>query len=286
MQHRPHILNRIDPASQRGIEIGPLTCPQILKDEGEIYYVDRASTEEIRGWYANAPTVNLDDIVPIDFVWGEETLLECTGEKAPFDYVVACHVLEHIPNLYGWLREIAAVLRPGGIAAFAIPDKRYTFDYLRAPTTPAETAEAFLLNFRKPSARMIFDHFSLHAEVDLRKAWEEGFAPGELKPSLTDAGFPLFAARQMVDDNLYVDTHCTVCTPFTFLELIDWASRLGWFDFRLLEIKDTERMHFEFYVQLEKLDPALDPAARHQIWRESLAAALSPEHFATLRLTP
>ncbi len=52
----------------------------------------------------------------------------------PADLLVASHVIEHVPDLITWLREIASVLKPTGQARLAIPDRRYTFDLLRVET--------------------------------------------------------------------------------------------------------------------------------------------------------
>jgi SAM-dependent methyltransferase len=51
------------------------------------------------------------------------------------DYVVNCHVLEHVANPVAALAEWYRVLRPGGIIYMVVPDRRFTFDRPRALTT-------------------------------------------------------------------------------------------------------------------------------------------------------
>ncbi len=51
------------------------------------------------------------------------------------DYVVSCHVLEHVANPVAALAEWYRVLRPGGIIYMVVPDRRFTFDHLRPVTT-------------------------------------------------------------------------------------------------------------------------------------------------------
>ena len=113
---RAKLLAMIDVAGGRGLEIGALMKPIVTRDMGRIEYVDRASTEELRRWYANQGHVDPSEVVEVDHVWGSQTLLDCVGGQRSYDYVVASHVIEHIPDLLGWLQEIASVLADGGMA--------------------------------------------------------------------------------------------------------------------------------------------------------------------------
>lgn len=59
------------------------------------------------------------------------------------DYVASSHVLEHVANPIAALAEWYRVLRPGGIIYLVVPDRRYTFDHRRPPTTIAHLIEDF-----------------------------------------------------------------------------------------------------------------------------------------------
>lgn len=148
---RSKILALIDVAKARGLEIGAQTRPVVTRDMGAVEYVDRATTAELRKWYENDPAIDRTALVEVDHVWGERTLLDCVGGKRAFDYVIASHVLEHVPDLLGWLDEIAAVLVDGGIASFVVPDKRFTFDILRRTSTSSELVDAYLRQLRRRS---------------------------------------------------------------------------------------------------------------------------------------
>lgn len=73
------------------------------------------------------------DLVPVTHIGTAEDLSAIADDS--LDFVVACHVLEHLedPNLA--LTEIHRVLRDGGIFFCALPESRVTFDRDRPLTT-------------------------------------------------------------------------------------------------------------------------------------------------------
>jgi SAM-dependent methyltransferase len=179
MTRREKLLSGLDLQRARGIEIGALTSPVVSKADGEVFYVDYFDREVLRTEYESDPNVDIDQIVQVDAVWGDHTLRECFPNISSFDYVIASHVIEHVPDMIGWLKEIAEVLRPGGRLALAIPDKRYTFDYLRQPTRLSELIDAYLRRNRRPMPAQIFDYNANATDVDMVAAWN-----GPLEPTL------------------------------------------------------------------------------------------------------
>lgn len=245
------ILSCIDFASQVGLEIGALNKPIVTPDMGNIRYVDHASTEDLKQKYANDPNVDIDAIVQVSYIWGAQTLPELVGDDAPFDYVIASHVIEHVPDLIGWLKEIHAVLKPGGVLSLAIPDKRFCFDYCRQLTRTADVVEAYLQHRRRPSPRQIFDHFSSCASYNGQITWTGTISPDKL----VNLGTPdqaLGLAKHSLETSDYVDAHCWVFTPASFFQLLKALIDLSLFDFKLLEFHDTEGC--EFYVSLQALE--------------------------------
>ena len=53
------------------------------------------------------------------------------------DFIIANHFLEHTENPIGTIETHLGKLKPGGVLFYAVPDKRYTFDF-RRPVTPIE----------------------------------------------------------------------------------------------------------------------------------------------------
>ena len=131
---RDKILASLDLPALDGVEIGALSVPLVTPAEGPIFYVDYKGTDALQEHYRHSPNIDASSIVNVDGIWGDKTLAECLGPFRSVDYVVASHVIEHTPDLITWLGEIRQVLRPDGTLRLAIPDRRYSFDYLRAET--------------------------------------------------------------------------------------------------------------------------------------------------------
>lgn len=131
MNRRGKLLAGLDLCSTTGIEIGALTSPIVTPSEGNIIYVDHADLATLRRRYADHASVDVTRIVEVNAVWGANTLQEAIGKDRTVDYVIASHVIEHVPDLLGWLEEIEGVLGPEGTLRLAVPDRRFSFDYLR-----------------------------------------------------------------------------------------------------------------------------------------------------------
>jgi len=65
-------------------------------------------------------------------------------DSAAFDFVLSSHVIEHLANPLGGLREWRRVLRDGGVMVLVVPHKDATFDHRR----PVTKIEHILEDFR------------------------------------------------------------------------------------------------------------------------------------------
>lgn len=253
--YRSKILALIDVARARGLEIGAQTRPVVTRDMGAVEYVDRATTAELRKWYENDPAIDRAALVEVDHVWGERTLLECVGGKRAFAYVIASHVLEHVPDLLGWLDEIAAVLIDGGIASFVVPDKRFTFDILRRTSSSSELVDAYLRRLRRPEPRQIFDHFHNHRDIGNEAVRRGEIQPSDLPPMHTPQRLTDIC-RHVLTTGEYLDAHCWVFTPRSFVEALDFANGLGLLPFEIAALYPTSANTDEFFVSLRRLPAA------------------------------
>lgn len=266
---RNRLLDGLDLQNLIGIEIGALTTPIVSKEEGHIEYVDRATTDELKSWYSINKSVDIDKIVDVDHVWGEYSLAEATGGSGKYDYCLASHVIEHVPDLITWLKEISEILKPGGVACFVVPDKRYTFDHTRTLTSTAELVESYMNRARRPSVRQIYDHFSHHTLIDLSDAWNDRFDRAKLRPEYSPKG-AYDACLSSMEKGAYIDSHCSVFSDTSFFELLREVNVLGLLDMKVRRYFATTKGLLEFVVQLEKVDPELGVEGKRKEIKESI----------------
>jgi predicted SAM-dependent methyltransferase len=236
-----------------GLEIGALNNPTPLPSSMNIEYVDYAPTEVLRQ-YPHLNESERKNVVHVSHVWAGTGSLQDICKKNDYDFIIACQVIEHIPNVLGWLQGLFDVLRPGGVLNLAIPDRRFTFDILRKPSTLGEMVEAYLLQYKKPSIRQVFDHTYHALDVKIGEPWEESFAISE-KQKLCGANALQFAFDQCnrsLVEGQYYDSHCWIFTPLSFLDCVEGAMALGLFPFVVSGVAPTQTGEWEFYVSLRK----------------------------------
>lgn len=148
---------------------------------------------------------------------GEECLLDLKGTACdlPFidsslDYVATSHVLEHVANPGLALSEWARVLKPGGIIYSVIPDKRVTWDRLRATTT----GEHVIDDFRSKTTQSDSTHID---------EFIDGIVWSEYAPDKGEAEREKYRhlLKESVKAGLEVNIHFHTFEPGTFPALIE-----------------------------------------------------------------
>jgi hypothetical protein len=256
---RTHFLSLFDFSVGHGLEIGPLDAGIADAGKDDVSYVDVFDTEGLREHYAADGNVILEMIPEIDFPLIEggvtRTLEEAAGPKSPYDWVIASHVIEHVPDVIGWLREIAALTVDGGALVLAVPDRRYCFDRLRPPTTIGQALEAHERGDRRPSTRAIYDHFSSYVPVDTQALWR-----GDRPPARAPLSERLSELNRHVERGRageYVDCHVWTFTPDSFVQQLVELRSLGlseWYVQTLLPVSQG----LEFHVVLRRV-----PVGKH-----------------------
>ncbi|WP_428391994.1 type II toxin-antitoxin system prevent-host-death family antitoxin [Lichenicoccus sp.] len=205
------LLAGLDLAATRGLEIGPLHNPILRKSEARVLYVDHVGTAELREKYRRDPHVPGPRIVDVDIVWsGGDLNAACGGDR--FDYVVASHVIEHVPDLIGWLAQLKSVLHPDGTVRLIVPDRRYCFDYRRESSSAADVILAARAGAIVPGSRQILDFMLNVAPLDLQHAWSgtSGLEPPHTRQLYDDA---VAVMEHALREGAYHDVHCWVFTP-------------------------------------------------------------------------
>ncbi len=243
------VLKRINLKEGVGLELGPLYSPIVEKDEAKVYYVDHMSTQDLKKKYTGHP-FDVNSIVEVDYVVGASTLRRVVKGKK-FDFIVASHVIEHIPDIVRWLQDITHILKPGGILSLVIPDKRYSFDISRELSRPSEVIGAYYDNTSRFTSAMIYDSASEYREVTAVEAWAD--TVGHFDESKQ---WNLNEAIRRVELNLkpheYIDCHGYVFTPQSFFNILRRLMLHGLIDLEVLDFVDTAQNELEFYVSLRK----------------------------------
>ena len=112
-----------------GIEVGALHQPLSVPSGVRVKYVDRMPTAELHRQYQEIST----PLVEPDIIDDGERLTK-VGDSSQ-DFVIANHFLEHCQDPIRTFQSFLRVLKPSGVLYVAVPDKRFTFDVDRPPTS-------------------------------------------------------------------------------------------------------------------------------------------------------
>lgn len=191
-----------------------------------------------------------------------------------------------IPDVISWLDEIHGLLVAGGILSLVVPDKRFTFDVNRLPSDVSTILDAHHQKLVRPTFGQIYDFLSRSIPgVDAGKIWsgEQDYCDlvrtDWLDPDLT--AFEL--AHEFLASGEFVDIHCHVFTPASFLAIIDRLGHLGLLKYELASFHPTPRNDLEFFASFRALDMASPDVRDRQ--RRTVAAAVASLRDAELPAT-
>ena len=244
-----------------GLEIGPLHRALVPRDRADVRYLDVRDREGLVEWYEEMdPDVVVADIVEVDYVLIDpdgqtRTMVEAAWEGAPFEWVMASHVIEHIPDLIGWLAELAELVADDGRVVLAVPDRRFTFDAYRPLTTVGQMVQAHLDGDTRPSTRAVYDHYAGAVDYNHANLWR-----GE-RPFYDGPRFGAASAEEQLQRTLkgeYVDSHVWLFTPDTFLRQFRELRLSGRSDWFVDAIVPTPRDDIEFRVRLRRIPRGVD----------------------------
>ncbi|MBM4362591.1 MAG: methyltransferase domain-containing protein [Deltaproteobacteria bacterium] len=258
------------PRAGKLLELGASFAPVVPRAGGwNTFLLDHATAPELREKYL-AHGVDVSRVEEVDFVWRHGALEDAVPEAhhGTFDACVASHVIEHMPDLVAFFGALERLLRPEGVVALAVPDKRTCFDFFQAHTTTAEVLEAHQAHRSRHSPRTAFRALAYASSLDGQIAWSQG--PTRI-PSLVHRALAIplgaFDATDDSDASPYVDHHASCFTPASFELLLFELGQLGLVRFRVLEVGPS--VGCEFTVTLARGAEALLPDAEQTARRES-----------------
>ncbi|MCB5202604.1 class I SAM-dependent methyltransferase [Neorhizobium sp. T786] len=240
-----------------GLEIAPYFNPALPRHKYNVHYTDYISNDEILAKAAENPGALNKEIPTIDYVWKPgRPLKETSPEGLLYDFAIASHVMEHVPNTVGWLNDILAVLKVGAVLRLVLPNAERSNDHFRARTSVAQLVANWLDNPSVPTPFQVFDFMADCLDDDGNNTFDENGVSIYTRRhySLADA---LSTAQFVHNERQYIDVHCTVWTADTFKEAFDQIVSLGLMNVKV-EIQETAM--WEFTVDLIKLgEPSVFP---------------------------
>lgn len=249
---RARILGDLDIRGKRCLEYGPLHQPFLFKDECDVLYVDYLSTEGLKKKYAHQPDV-VANIVPIDYTL-EEFADKRAGFTGTFDVIFASHVFEHLANPIAWLLEQQPLLSPKGRLVLVIPDKRFTFDALRRPSSYLDLARSFAEKRTRPGLECVLDHHLNAVKVNPAELWKD-YSVLRSKPRLfTEPALVTMVQRHMKGE--YLEVHSWAFLPWTFLQLVADMNMANDLCLAPAYFSGTGYMQIDFVAHLEKAPKA------------------------------
>lgn len=231
----------------RAIELGPLDSPLLSREQfPNLKYADYFSTEQLRRRIQNNPNRDADRVVDLDLVLGGRRWSDLLAARS-IDLFVASHVLEHVPDLFGWLADLSTIMAPGGLLFAVIPDKRFTFDVDRPFTSVGELVHNRLERREKPAPSAAFDQVYYRKPVQAKKMWRAPHSRARIPRACT----PEDAMRAYeTAQRRYRDCHCNVFTPESFDDAIGAGNALGFIDVEITRRRDTEKPFLDFIRML------------------------------------
>jgi SAM-dependent methyltransferase len=150
------------------------------------------------------------DTPEIDYLVDRHGPISASITDRIFDYVIAAHVLEHIPDPISFLQDLCKLLREVGVILLAIPDKRHTFDAPRVVTP----IEHILNDYYQKARDQSIEHIMQCSPCVISDLKHLG--PAEL-----------YAWAKQNYESGAADVHCHVWTDADFFDQIDEIMKAG-----------------------------------------------------------
>jgi hypothetical protein len=231
----------------QGLEIGPSYAPIAPKKRGfRVHIIDHLTREQLVQKYRNEK-VDLHSIEDVDYVWRGEPYRDLTGKQKFYDWIIAAHVIEHTPDLIGFLLDCDSILKDDGVLSLAVPDHRYCFDCFRSVTGLSQVIDAHHFKHTTHTPGTAAEATLNYATKNGQTSWSRKLKHGayQFLGSLSEARIAMDQAAQ---PHAYHDYHAWCFTPHSFRLLLHDLYDLGHIPFK--EISFFPTAGCEFHVTL------------------------------------
>jgi hypothetical protein len=170
--------------------------------------------------------------------WSNLVTSRWTFSKSPGEDSVGSHVIEHTPDMLGFLKEYEVLLRPEGVLVLAVPDKRRCFDLLRPVSTTGAVLQAHHEKPSRHSPATAFDHVAHISQLPMDAGgWSEA-TRGNLALCIPCLFARAVFYRSAVSPE-YFDFHSWTFTPSSFRLIIRGLNEIDLPDLRELRFQLT-----------------------------------------------
>jgi len=243
--------------SGQGVEIGAAHNPTVsLADGFNVEVIDHADQSELIDKYQGHDNVAANKIGKVDYIWHGESYAELTGKPGHYSWVVASHVIEHTPDLIGFLNECDSLLNEHGTLVLVIPDKRYCFDVFRPLTGIGGIVDAHVsgrtIHTPGTALEAVLNSVFLNGAV----SWEAGASGQHSLHASSEKAVAAF--KQSKESSDYVDHHAWCFVPASFRLLIHDLNLLGFTGLRERAYYATHGCEFIVVLERGAVDPQLD----------------------------
>ncbi len=238
-----------------GLEIGPGPYPVMPKRDGfRVEIVDCVSRTELVEKFKDHK-IQVQEIEEVDHLWTGQTYSELTGKENHYDWIVACHVIEHTPDLIAFIQDCETVLNETGVLALVVPDKRYCFDYHRPLSGLARVVDSHTAGNRIHTVGTAAEYFMHVVSRGNETSWER-FKMGEFRHihTLDEAKVAIQAIR---DEKAFLDMHAWCFVPSSFRLLMHDLYLLGYTTMQELAFYPTEGIEFTILLSKTGAGPGI-----------------------------
>ena len=171
--------------------------------------------------------------------------------------MIASHVAEHVPDIVSWLQDLSDSLNDDGVIRLAIPDKRYTFDFLRQLSDISDVLAAYIEKRKVSHPQRIIDFHLNYRVVNQVEAWDNLIDVNKLRTSTNPNFSDAIKFSEEAVAGTYHDVHNWVVTQNNFAVIMQQLCMLNLITLGLDWFIPVERYENEFFVSLKKMHPKM-----------------------------
>lgn len=248
--------------STKVLEVGALDIPTYTKHECCIKYLDYYDDAEFEN-FLNERRIKKEsqNIVNIDYCVKSKRFSKEINDR--FNLVIANHVIEHVPDVITWINEIDKILSPGGMVFLAIPDRRFTLDYLRRDSNIVDFMKSLDADLVKPDLYQILDFLYFKRNIT-----PKDIIDGSVDQKLVEKSYSIQNALKRAqsildnDKSVHANVHCNVFSFTSFAKL--WGDLLAnnLVSLKIFKAVDVWEGSNEFHILLSKSEEASDSEER------------------------